>query len=123
MHKRYGFELVENEPDFKAFSTKSQNLEECWITLSHNKEELEMRMITDTYLQYCDADKWYKNIWEKIKLCYKIVTNQKVRSESEFMFRGRNHIEDFADMITLLSKEVLKETNELIQTREKLRRK
>jgi hypothetical protein len=126
MHKRYNFELIENDPNFKSFSTIPSSLnqnDECWIYLTHNYEELEMIFKTNTYMKnpYDISLSLWKRVANKLKLCYKIFKNEKIEFESSFIFRGRNHIEDFADMILLLSKEVKQETNELIEAKKELR--
>lgn len=127
MHQRYNFELVENEPDMKVLRTTTDGCHsgnDCWVYFLHDNQDLDMVFRSNVQLkdQFEFADGLWQEITRKIKLCYKIITNQKLEFNSCFSFRGRNHIEDFADMVSLLGKEVKQETNELVETKKQLRK-
>lgn len=91
--------------------------------MSHNNENLFLSFNSKIYLknQFSYLN-FYDKIKQKLKFCWKILFNKKLEFEYEFEFSGRNQIEDFSDIILLLSKEVKQETNELIQLKQELRR-
>lgn len=65
---------------------------------------------------------FFSKLFKKLILCYNIIKEGDLKFDGLFIFRGRNHIVDFADMITLLSKEVQQESTELIELRKELRK-
>lgn len=126
MHKRFGFELLDNNPEFKMFSTKctcNNPDDECIVILTYDKEvkDLMMEFNIKTILYFPWKGFWTN--WKmKIVSIFRILFNKSIEMDSEFLFRGRNHIQDFSNMIYELSRDVEKETNELQECREELRR-
>jgi len=130
MHQRYGFELIENEPDMKTFRTTcscQQPEDDCWIelTIDEDLDELYMTFWIEAYptrVYQMYMLKPIKRFFQKLKFCWDIMRGKSVKFESSFIFRGRNHVEDFCDMIYLLGKQVRQETNELKQCKDEVKR-
>lgn len=125
MHQRYGFELIENEPDYKVYITKPNvelDGEECFVEIVHDYEDLQMNLISQLKMDKYIYGGFWKRLVCKLKMCYSILKGEELTFNGIFQFRGRNHIEDFAEMMTLLAKEVKQETNELIETKKELRK-
>jgi len=121
MHQRYGFELIRNDTDSKVFRTSCVCMDkedDLTVELEYIKDtkELILSHYVNTYpaKQFeIDWMPWYKNLWEKVKLCKDIITGKPIKFESVFQFRGRGHVEDYCDMVYLLGKDVVKESTEL----------
>jgi len=119
--QKYGFELIFNDTDTKIFKTKSASYipnDELTISLEYDKEYQDLLMefwVKTTPSGYLNtySGNWFTNLYQRIKLAGMMLFNKRFEYDYTFMFRGRNHIEDFCDMLYLLSKDVKKETTEL----------
>jgi len=43
--------------------------------------------------------KFFKNWWEKIKTCWKVIFNGEIKTDVEFIFNGEQPVEDFKDSL------------------------
>lgn len=130
MHKPYGFELIKDHPDWKVFKTSCECLHpehDCTVELEHDKEFKMLIMTLSSKTNLTEQYYWYehsffKRWWMKLKTCTKVIFNKPLQFESSLIFRGRNHIEDFADFISLLAKDVEQESSELEHLRKEVKR-
>jgi len=130
MHKPYGFEIIKDFPDWKVFKTNCECLHddhECTIELDYDKECNMLTMTLSNKADLSNRYNWYKYIfikrwWKKFKTCLCIMFDKELNFENSLIFRGREHVENFADFITLLGKNVEKESNELDRLRQEVKR-
>ena len=125
MHKQYGFEIIENEPNRKSFYMRCHSEHNtCWVELSHDNERLWLSLNSNVSIknQYPIDQGFFKSLKHKLKLCWDIFNNNKIEYNAGFSFRGSNHVQNFCDMIGVLGKQVKKETNELIECKKQLRK-
>lgn len=130
MHKRYGFELIEDHPDRKVFRTTCHCMSLDHTPTIEVEYDKELKILFLRFNVETSIDNHYhleynvlKRLWKKLKLTWRIFSGKNVTAEHEFVFRGRDHVQDFTDFIHLLGKDCEKETNELIECRKKLNSK
>lgn len=130
MHQRYGFELITNTPEEKVFKTScdcGHPDDDCYVYVNYDKELNMLSMdlsVTTHHVPYWWTGELslFDKIKSRIQTAFNILRGRPLKYETSFIFRGREHIEDFCDMIYLLGKECKKETTELHECRKKLRK-
>lgn len=126
--KKYGFEIIKNEPDWKLFRTTCDCMhldDDCWVDIDYDRE---LNMVSmDFTVKTCPKSQYqlyreniFKKFWIKTKLVFKLIFDIPLEYESSFIFRGNEHIENFAELISELGRNCEKETTELIQMKKEL---
>jgi len=124
MHKRHGFELIEDSPSRKVFYTTCacgsiNESPRVYVEYDKDLKQLSLTFEVESHLIYGN-DTFFKRWKNKLRIVWKILRNEPVYNNFDFIFRGRNHIDDFTDFINLLGKDCIKESNELIECRKRL---
>lgn len=128
MNKKYGFEIIQNEPDWKVFRTSCDCMhpnDDCWVDIEYDREcnmvSMEFTIKTNPSIQHnFYRYNFLKRLYIKFKLMFKILFNRSIEYESSFIFRGLEHIENFTDLITELGRNCKKETNQLEEMKKEL---
>jgi hypothetical protein len=75
--------------------------EDCDLTLELEKDsdihQITLALYKDLYwaAYWHDDDKWYKNLWLRIKAALRILFIGRIKVEESFLFGSREQIEDF----------------------------
>ena len=84
--------------DKTTFITRCECMDPDHDIIVEVEKDTEWDMITlAMHTQLSLKNTYYNNLWSKLKICWKILTNKKVTFDSEFIFRGYEHTRDFCD--------------------------
>lgn len=105
------FELLKDYDNLKIFRTSCDCMDpNCNLTCDLEFDKTLNMLVLTYYTELKLSEQFNLNFFRrcilKIKTCLKIIFDMPVEYQTEFIFKGEKHIQDYANLLNSLSEEI-----------------